>query len=157
MDKKTVLLPREVALHLRAGKIHRNLQIKQPSLEGKEISATKVDQAAIDSIATLLRLLSELMNFWAEETPTAIQSGGLGVRDLKKATEHLGVEEAFVAFLSESAYQLGILTIEADGRILPNANFDIFQSESAEEQWREIFSTWKQSSRVIGLIRRNDS
>jgi len=157
VDKKTVLLPGEVALHLRAGKIHRNLQTKQPSLEGKDISATKVDQAAIDSIATLLRLLSELMNFWAEETPTAIQSGGLGVRDLKKATEHLGVEEAFVAFLSESAYQLGILTIEADGRILPNANFDIFQSESAEEQWREIFSTWKQSSRVIGLIRRNDS
>jgi hypothetical protein len=157
MDKKSVLLPREVALHLRTGKLHKNLQPNLPKLEGKLISAASADQAAVASITTLLRLLNELMDFWAEETPTAIQSGGLGVRDLKKTSEHLGVEESFVAFLAELAYQLGILSIEADGRILPNANFDIYQTQSAEEQWREIFATWRQSSRVVGLARRNDS
>jgi hypothetical protein len=157
VDKKSVLLPREVALHLRAGKLHKKLQPNLPKLEGKVMSSASADQAAIASITTLLRLLNELMDFWSEETPTAIQSGGLGVRDLKKTSEHLGVEEGFVAFLAELAYQLGILSIEADGRILPNASFDIYQTQSAEEQWREIFATWRQSSRVVGLARRNDS
>ena len=157
IDKKTVLLPREVALHLRGGKLHKMMQFNQPELEGKATTIAASDRAAIASIATLLRLIGELMNFWAEETPTAIQSGGLGVRDLKKASDHLGAEEVYVAFLAEVSYQLGILSIEVDGRILPNATFDVFQSWSAEEQWREIFTIWKLSSRVTGLIGRNDS
>ncbi len=157
VDKKSVLLPREVALHLRAGKLHKNLQPNKPKPEGKKVSNASADQAAVASITTLLRLLNELLDFWSEETPTAIQSGGLGVRDLKKTSEHLGVDEIFVSFLAEIAYQLGILSIEADGRILPNANFDIYQTQTAEEQWREIFETWRESSRVVGLARRNDS
>ena len=97
------------------------------------------------------------MNYWAEETPTAIQSGGLGIRDLKKTAEHLGVSEEEAGFLAELSYQIAILTIEPDGRILPNANFDVFLTRSYEAQWRELVETWRDSSRVAGLIGRSDS
>lgn len=157
IDTKTVSLPREVALHFRNGRLHREYLVEQPELEGKSITSAESDRAAVAAISTLLRQISELLNFWAEETPTALQSGGLGVRDLKKASEHLGAEENFTAFLAELAYQIGTVSIEADGRILPNANFDIFQSKSFEEQWREIIVAWQQSSRVAGLIGRVDS
>ncbi len=157
VDSKTVLLPREVALHLRGGKLHRKYLVEAPELTGKPVTTSESDRAAVASISTLLRLVSELLNFWAEETPTALQSGGLGVRDLKKASEHLGVEEVFTAFIAELAYQIGILSIEADGRILPNANFDIFQTKNFEEQWRELTSNWLVSSRVSGLIGRVES
>ena len=157
VDSKTVLLPREVAIHLRGGKLHKEYLTSEPKLEGKSVTQTESDRAAIASIATLLRLVSELLNFWAEETPTALQSGGLGVRDLKTASEHLGVEENFTAFIAELAYQLGILSIEVDGRILPNSNFDIFQTKNFEEQWRELVSSWQISTRVTGLIGRIDS
>ena len=157
VDSKTVLLPREVALHLRAGKLFRDLLIYPPKLTGKNLTKTEADRAAVAAITTLLRLMSELLNYWAEETPSAIQSGGLGVRDLKKTSEHLGVAEDETAFIAELAYQIGILTIEPDGRILPNANFDIFLTKSFELQWREIVETWRDSSRVIGLISRTDS
>ncbi|MGA0877227.1 MAG: helicase-associated domain-containing protein, partial [Candidatus Nanopelagicaceae bacterium] len=58
---------------------------------------------------------------------------------------------------AELAYQIGILSIDADGRILPNANFDIFQTKNFEEQWRELVSSWQISSRVSGLVGRVDS
>jgi hypothetical protein len=157
IDSKTVALPREVALHLRGGKLHKDYSTSEPKLEGKSVTSSESDRAAVASISSLLRLVSELLNFWAEETPTALQSGGLGVRDLKKASEHLGVEEIFTAFIAELALQVGILNIEADGRILPNANFDIFQTKNFEEQWRDLVSSWHITSRVSGLIGRLES
>ncbi|MBU3716397.1 MAG: hypothetical protein FGM63_05125 [Candidatus Nanopelagicaceae bacterium] len=157
VDSKTVLLPREVALHLRGGKLHKSYLTGAPSLEGKSVTQGESDRAAVASISSLLRLVSELLNFWAEETPTALQSGGLGVRDLKKASEHLSAEENYTAFIAELAYQIGVLSIEADGRILPNANFDIFQTKNFEEQWWELASCWQSSSRVSGLVGRVDS
>jgi hypothetical protein len=157
VDSKTVVLPREVALYLRGGKLHKEYSTSEPKLEGKSVTQSESDRAAVAAITTLLRLLSELLNFWAEETPTALQSGGLGVRDLKKSSEHLSVEESFTVFIAELAYQIGILSIDADGRILPNANFDIFQTKNFEEQWRELVSSWQVSSRVSGLVGRVDS
>ena len=157
VDSRTVLLPREVALHLREGKLFKSLSPSEPEVIGKKRSSSEIDRAAVAAITSLLRLISELLNYWAEETPIAIQSGGIGIRDLKKAAEHLGVSEDETAFLAELAYQIAILTIEPDGRILPNANFDVFLTKSYEAQWREIVETWRDSSRVAGLIGRTDS
>ena len=157
VDSKTVLLPREVALHLRDGKLFRDLSTSAPKIIGAKKTSNEIDRAAIAAITTLLRLVSELLNFWAEETPTAIQSGGIGIRDLKKAAEHLGIAEDETAFIAELSYQIGILTIEPDGRILPNANFDIFLTKSYESQWKELVEAWRDSSRVAGLIGRTDS
>lgn len=157
IDTKTVALPREVAIHLRGGKIHREQHTNEPELETKDVKSAAVDQAAIAAITNILRLISELANYWAEETPTVIQSGGLGLRDLRKTSEHLGIEEQFTGFIAELAYQSGIITIEGDGRILPTVNFDLFQSKDLEEQWVELVTTWRLSSRVAGLIGRSES
>lgn len=157
IDSKTVALPREVAIHLRGGKIYKEMFSSQPAVLGTPVKRIDSDRAAVASISNLLRLVSELANFWAEETPTAIQSGGLGVRDLKKASEHLGTEDIFTAFLAEISYQAGIITIEGDGRIIPSTNFDLFQSKLPENQWRELVESWQMSSRVVGLIARSDS
>ena len=157
VDSKTVLLPREVALHLRDGKLFRDLSTSAPKIIGAKKTSNEIDRAAVAAITTLLRLVSELLNFWAEETPTAIQSGGIGIRDLKKAAEHLGIAEDETAFIAELSFQIGILTIEPDGRILPNANFDIFLTKSYESQWKELVEAWRESSRVAGLIGRTDS
>ena len=157
VDSKTVILPREVAIHLRGGKIYKNLSPAQPEVSGKKVAASESDRAAIAAITTLLRLITELLNFWSEETPTAIQSGGLGVREVKKCAEHLGVEEPFAIFIAELTYMLGLISTEPDGRILPNASFDLFQTKSYEEQWLEIVEAWQSSTRVAGLIGRNDS
>ena len=157
IDTSTVALSREVAIHLRGNKIHRELFIKEPDLDGQNIKKADVERAALAAISNTLRWVEELMNFWSEETPNALQSGGLGVRDLKKASEHLGVDESCTAFVAEISYLAGLLAIEADGRILPSAAFDLWQNKEPEDRWRELVSLWRLSSRVAGLVGRNDS
>ena len=157
IDTSTVALPREVGIYLRGNKVHHELLISQPTLEGNKVKSADIERAALASISNTLRWVQELMNFWSEETPTALQSGGLGVRDLKKASEHLGVDETCTAFIAELAYLAGILNIEADGRILPSTHFDLWQNKEPEEQWRDLVSLWKVTSRVAGLIGRSDS
>lgn len=157
MDTSTVALPREVGIFLRGNKVHQELLPTEPKLQGPQIKNADIERASLASIANTLRWVQELLNFWSEETPTALQSGGLGVRDLKKAAEHLGVEESCAAFIAELAYLAGILNVEADGRILPSTLFDLWQNKEPEDQWRDLVSLWKVTSRVAGLVGRTDS
>ena len=157
IDTSTVALPREVGIHLRGNKVHQEILISQPKVEGPQIKSADIERAALASIANTLRWVQELMNYWSEETPTVLQSGGLGVRDMKKASEHLGVDESCTAFIAELAYLAGLLNVEADGRILPSAQFDLWQNKEPEDQWRDLVSLWKVTSRVAGLIGRSDS
>lgn len=157
LDQRTVLLPREIAIHLRGGKIHKNPQPNPPAIVGKKIDQTIVDRAAIANIATVLRWCEEILNFWSEEPPGALRAGGLGVRDLKAAAEHLGVDENCAAFISELAYLGGLLTIDADDRILPTHAFDLWLTQSPQVRWRTLASAWLVTSRVSGLVGRGDS
>ena len=124
VDPKTVALPLQLGIHLRGGKVFKEIFETQPPLTGPERKSEVVDRAAIAAIANILRLTQELLNFWAEETPNVIQSGGIGVRDLKKVAEHLDIEIAFAAFIIELCYITGLLGMEA-GSVLPTAQFEI--------------------------------
>ena len=42
-------------------------------------------------------------------------------------------------------------------RILPSTLFDLWQNKEPEDQWRELVSLWKVTSRVAGLVGRTDS
>ena len=156
IDSKTVALPLEVGLALRGGKVHRELQESQPTLETIKVKPDAVERASLASISTVLRWVEELANFWSEETPNVIQSGGLGVRDLRKIAEHLDVEEACAAFVAELAFITGLIAIDG-GSVLPTLNFDLWLNKSAEERWRDLAASWRTTSRVAGLIGRSES
>lgn len=157
LDQRTVVLPRNVALHLRGGKIHRNPTPNPPLLVGKEIEQKAVDRAAIANIATFLRWCEEILNFWSEEPPNALRAGGLGVRDLRATAEHLGVDEDCAAFVAELVYLGGLVVIDADDRILPTHAFDLWLTQSPQIRWRNLISLWLLTSRVSGLIGRVES
>ncbi len=157
LDQRCVVLPRNVAIHLRGGKIHKNPQPNPPILNGKAVKQNVVDRAAIANIATVLRWCEEILNFWSEEPPSALRAGGLGVRDLKSAAEHLGVDENCAAFVSELVYLRGLVVIDADDRVLPTHAFDLWLTQSAEARWRGIASLWLATSRVSGLVGRAES
>ncbi len=68
LDQRTVILPREVAIYLRGGKIHKECFVKSPTLEGKKRDGGQIDRAAIANISTVLRWVEELLNFWGART-----------------------------------------------------------------------------------------
>ncbi|TRZ84150.1 MAG: hypothetical protein D4R83_09385 [Streptomycetaceae bacterium] len=157
LDQRTVVLPREVAIHLRGGKIHKNPQPNPPVLGGSKGKEAIVDRAAIANVATILRWCEEILNFWSEEAPSALRAGGVGVRDLKAAAEHLGVDENCAAFISELVFLAGLVVIDADDKILPTHSFDLWLTQNHEVRWRTIASLWLITSRVSGLVGRGDS
>ena len=154
LDQRTVILPREVAIALRGGKIHKERFIKQPSLSGAKRIEQQVNLAAIANISTVLRWVEELLNFWADEPADALRAGGLGVRDLKIISTHLGVDESCTAFVAELAYLASLISIDADDRILPSNKFDIWLMQTPADRWQMLASQWLITSRVSGLVGR---
>jgi hypothetical protein len=154
LDQRTVILPREVAIALRGGKIHKERFIKQPSLSGAKRIEEQVNLAAIANVSTVLRWIEELLNFWADEPADALRAGGLGVRDLKIIATHLGVDESCTAFVAELAYLASLISIDADDRILPSNKFDIWLMQTPADRWQMLASQWLITSRVSGLVGR---
>ena len=157
LDQRTVVLPRNVAIYLRGGKVHKNPQPNPPVVKAKSVTQSVVDRAAIANVATVLRWCEEILNFWSEEPPSALRAGGLGVRDLRAAAEHLGVDESCAAFVAELVFLGGLVVIDGDDRVLPTHAFDLWLTQNAQTRWRTLASLWSITSRVSGLVGRADA
>jgi hypothetical protein len=157
LDQRTVILPREVAIELRGKKIHKELYVQAPKLTGSKRDKKQVDLAAIANVSTVLRWVEELLNFWAQEPADALRAGGLGVRDLKVLSTHLGVDDACTAFIAEIAYLSSLISIDANDQILPSNKFDMWLMQSPADRWQVLASQWLITSRVSGLVGRLES
>ncbi|CAN2225063.1 Helicase XPB/Ssl2, N-terminal domain containing protein [Candidatus Nanopelagicaceae bacterium] len=151
VNQQTVVLHREVALHLRGNKVHRELFTTQPELIGRTVEAKSLQLAAISNVTTFLRWIEEVLNFWGQQPPMALKAGGIGVRDLRELSQHLGVDTDCTSFIIEIAYISGLLTIDPDDRVLPTHQFDIWLSQSASVKWENLISAWLITSRLSGL------
>ena len=152
LDSHTVTLPREIAIKLRGGKIHKGISSKPADLVGKKVVQKQIDLAAIANISTILRWCEEFLHNLSDEPPTALRTGGIGVRDLKRIAEHLGVDETCAGFVAELCYLGGLVVIDSDDQILPTSAFDIWLTKTAEERWYSLVVLWLDTSRVSGLI-----
>jgi hypothetical protein len=151
VNQQTVVLHREVALYLRGNKVHRELLIQEPQLEGRVVDQKNLQLAAISNVTTFLRWIEEVLNFWGQDSPSALKAGGVGVRDLRDLSTHLGVDVECASFVIEVAYISGLVTIDPDDRILPTNQFDIWLSQSASTKWENLVSAWLITSRLSGL------
>ncbi|MFM1952545.1 MAG: hypothetical protein RJA33_1339 [Actinomycetota bacterium] len=151
VNQQTVVLHREVALHLRGNKVHRELLVAQPEVTGRRVEAKSLQLASISNITTFLRWIEEVLNFWGQEPAMALKAGGIGVRDLRDLTQHLGVDTECASFIIEVAYISGLLTIDPDDRVLPTHQFDIWVAQPASVKWENLLSAWLITSRMSGL------
>jgi hypothetical protein len=152
-------MPREVAIALRGGKVHKEQRVNSPEASYTFTAKDRknINSAAIANVTTFLRWVEEVLNFWAQDPPTALRSGGLGVRDLKALALHIGVDESCAAFVAELCYISALLTIDPDDRILPTTNFDIWLTQRPSDKWLTLASAWLSTSRVSGLVGNEDS
>lgn len=156
VNTNTVLLPREVAMHFRDGKVLREMQPEQPAINGIARKQRAINQAAIANISTFTRWAAEIGHYWSDDPPAALRTGGLGVRDLKRTAEHLGVEVSCAAFVAELLFIAGLIVIDTNEQILPSSTFDLWLTKNIEEQWSSLVLLWLETSRVSGLIGKGD-
>ncbi|MBM7172253.1 helicase C-terminal domain-containing protein [Streptomyces sp. G44] len=151
----TVVLPREAALHLRAGRAHRSPEpVPPPVVAAREHRPQVVDATAAGQAYTALATVEELLKEWDEGGPAVLRAGGLSVRDLKRTAVALDLPEPVAAFWVELAYSAGLVASdgEADERYAATPAYDEWQELPAPERWAALATAWLPATRTAGLI-----
>ena len=157
---RNVVLPREVALHLRGGHAHRAPEPVAPT----PTSSTQNNPQAVDKVAagqafTALATVEELLGEWESAGPPVLRAGGLSVRELKRTAVALDVSEPVAAFWIELAYAAGLLASdgENDERYAPTPAYDDWLRLPAEERWAVLATAWLAATRTSGLVGGRDN
>ncbi|GGR61250.1 MULTISPECIES: helicase C-terminal domain-containing protein [Streptomyces] len=156
----TVVLPREVALHLRAGRAHRATEPLPPAVvPAASHSPQVVDATAAGQAYTALATVEELLKEWDEGGPAVLRAGGLSVRDLKRTAVALDVSEPVAAFWVELAYAAGLIASdgEADERYAATPAYDEWLEQPPAERWVRLAQAWLAATRTPGLVGGRDA
>ncbi|WP_217228004.1 helicase C-terminal domain-containing protein [Streptomyces anulatus] len=160
VSTRTVVLPREAALHLRAGRAHRVPEPVPPVVGATaERDPQAVDRAAAGQAFTALSTVEELLKLWNGGGPAILRAGGLSVRELKRAATALDVTEPIAAFWIELAYGAGLLATdgEPDERYAPTPASDEWLDLPAEDRWTHLATAWLTATRTPGLVGGQDA
>lgn len=155
---RNVVLPREVALYLRGGRLTREPVPAPPRPDGRAHALDLVDRMAAGEAFTLVRGVEELLEFWSVAAPGVLRSGGLGVRDLRRAAEELDEPEWVAALYAELAHAAGLLAVSetVDGEWLPTVAYDLWRGRELPDRWAGLARTWLATTRVPGLVGERD-
>lgn len=157
---RTVVLPREAALHLRAGRAHRTPEPVPPAVVvAAERRPQVVDSAAAGQAYTALATVEDLLKDWHEGGPAVLRAGGLSVRDLKRTAAALDTTEPLAAFWLELTYAAGLLASdgEVDERYAPTPAYDEWLELPAARRWAVLATAWLAATRTPGLVGGQDS
>ncbi|MEV6795411.1 helicase C-terminal domain-containing protein [Streptomyces sp. NPDC051320] len=163
---RTVVLPREAALHLRAGRAHRSTEPRPPTVApARDYGPQAVDAAAAGQAFVALDTIEELLKDWNEGGPAVLRSGGLSVRDLKRTAAALDCTEQLAAFWVELAYAAGLLATDGGGgtsralkatgddeRFAATPFYDAWLESPAQDRWADLVTAWLTATRTPGLI-----
>lgn len=154
LDKGTVVLPREVALHLRRGHLHRDVKTEPPHAEPHHHDSVVVDRLASGTADELVRRVTMLLERWAVSPPGVLRSGGLGIRDLRAAASLLDVDEQLAALVIDLAWATGLIATsgETDDEWLPTPAYDLWRTRSVAERWAQVAEAWLGTVRVASLV-----
>ncbi|MDB1088077.1 helicase-associated domain-containing protein [Streptomyces sp. ACA25] len=156
----TVVLPREVALHLRGGRAHRELRPSAPVVPvHARFEPGTADAAGGGQAFTALSLMEELLTGWETDAPPVLRAGGLGVRELRRTAAALEVPEPETVFWIELAYAAGLVAAdgETDARYAPTPAYDEWLRQPPEDRWVLLAAAWLAGTRVPGLVGGRDS
>ncbi|MER5651327.1 helicase C-terminal domain-containing protein [Streptosporangium sp. NPDC002524] len=156
--EETVVLPREVALFLRGGRVHRDLSPFPPPTEGTERDRRLADRTAAGQAFTFTRSVEELCERWSVDPPGVLRSGGLAVRDLKRTAGLLDLPEWVTGLIIEVSYATGLIAASGtvDGDWMPTPVYDGWRVKSTEDRWVMVATAWLTMDRVPGVIGERD-
>jgi len=154
---RQVVLPRAVALALRQGRTHRAVAhppaaawpVRRPEAVAAE-SAGAAERA--------VRLVVRLVAAWGEQPPSALRSGGLGVRDLRWLAHVLDVDEEEAAFVVELAGAAALVADDGEERpsFAPTEDADAWLRRDLPGRWAHLAAAWLESERTPWLVGTRD-
>jgi hypothetical protein len=150
-DSGTVVLPREVGLHLRGGRLHvGGLDRPDPELAAHDV--TLVDRLGAGTAAELVRSVEMVAEAWADDPPGVLRAGGLGVRELRRTAALLDGDVGATVRAIEVAFVAGLVAADSTGsHWLPTTSFDTWLRSEPAARWVALANAWLGGSRVPTL------
>lgn len=160
VDARTVVLPREVALHLRGGRLTSGRADRPPVAETTSRDPAVVDGNAAGAAYEAVRRVEHLLDAWNEHPPAVLRGGGLGVRDLRQAAATLEVDETQAGFWAELAFGAGLAGRAEDDTLdevwLPTRAYDAWVQSDVAARWVRLVRVWLRSDRATALVGTRD-
>jgi hypothetical protein len=159
-DANTVVLPRQIGLHLRGGRVLASTRPTPPPLGGKQVSASIADRAAAGAALDLVRQVDRALEQLGTEPPPVLRTGGIGVRELRSLATKIGTDEQTAAAVLEIAYSAGLVAgveVGASELWLPTGSYDEWLELDTAHRWGQLVISWFTGLRAIGLIGRRDT
>ncbi len=149
-----VILPREVGLALRGGRLHREARLTAPEPVSSDVGLEAVDKVAGGQVSDLLALIEEVAQRWGPQPPRVLRTGGLAVRDLRRLTEDLDLRPERAGWMVELVHAAGL--VSDDGELVPvwapTAAFDEWRGHDAGARWARLATAWHTSTRAAHLV-----
>lgn len=140
VDDHTVILPREVALHARRGRLFPDVVAPQPPAWPEAQDPDRVNTAAIGTALEAVSAMSALLEAVDHMHPARLRNGGMARRDGFKALSRVCRREDgwFHLWLAVSADLLG-----ADARgWLPSQASDHWSESALWQRWLALHDAW---------------
>lgn len=154
VDEQHVVLPRQVALALRGGRVHRHPALEPPEPEAGAVATDVVEATAGARAGELLGLAAEVLDVWAETPPRVLRAGGLAVRDLARTADllELGTDEA--AWLLEVLLAAGLVARDDDDPASwrPTVAADEWSASPPQQRWVRLAAAWLSTSAAASLV-----
>ncbi len=151
-----LVVPGEVGLALRGGRTTTQPIDHAPGLATTDRPTRLTDGSAAGAAGEFCRHTELLLEWWSTRPAAALRTGGLGVRELKAAAEHLHLSEPDAALVIETASAAGLVATRADSDgnpvWVPTDAFDRWLDADLAARWVILAHAWLTSARLPGLI-----
>ncbi|QGF24009.1 helicase-associated domain-containing protein [Raineyella fluvialis] len=152
LDADTVVMPREVAWHLRGHRLVRTLPSSTPPepATGHRRKAALIDRAGVGAAITLLRDIEQLVSSLPDLDVRLLREGSLSAKDLgavvsllRLPPSHQARSQAYAALVVELAWAAGLVNHVNGETLLPTPAFDQWLERPAVDRWTELVRVWK--------------
>jgi hypothetical protein len=137
----TAVMPREVALGLRGGRVWASFDPSPPPIARRDVDQDEVDRQAAGTALALVADVTAICEAWSAAPAKPLQSGGVGVRDIRKAAKAIGRSEDATARVVQLAHVAGLLDSDALA-VAPTAGYDAWLARSGPARWVELAEAW---------------
>jgi hypothetical protein len=159
VDESHVVLPRQVALVLRGGVLHRDPAAQPPQPRGPVVDPEVVDATAGGRAAELLVLSAEVIDAWGARPPKVLRAGGLAVRDLSRLASRLEIGQPETAWLLEVMHAAGLLARDdtEDAAWMPTGETDEWVDHDPHRRWADLAHAWLTMTAAPSLVGQSEA
>lgn len=151
-DGHDAVIPREVGLALRGGRLYREAW-QAPAVDVAHVPLSHVDDAAAAAVVDLLWRVDEIMAVWDDEPPRVLRTGGVSVRDHRRTAVAIDSPSDLTAFILEIAHAADLLA--PDGEIdpvwRPTEWYDEWSTHTPAQRWAHLALAWRDTTRAPSL------